>query len=88
MITAKTDLKMAAGTEGCYRVTITDAGCPAPRISNVEVNGAVTTPSSVDDQGVTGDVGVVYTDPFVVNTQGIATTGTDTSLEAYKMRFS
>jgi len=87
MITAITDLKMAAGTEGCYRITITDASCPNPTVAGAAVNNATTTAADAANQGVTDSEGVVYSSPIEINTQGLSTEGTDASLEAYKMSF-
>lgn len=87
MIQGTDFIQMIGGSEGCFRLTITDGACPNPTIANTEVNGAPTSAADRDNQNATDDIGMVYTDPFGVNTQGISTEGLDTSLEGYSMRF-
>lgn len=74
MIAGKTDLKFIAGSEGCFRITVTDASCPNPVIAGVNINGDKTSAADINNQNLTDGIGVEYIgDPFVVNTQGLPT---------------
>lgn len=94
MIQGTDFVKLLGGAEGCFRITITDPACSEPRVANVEVNSLPTRASNPANQNVTDSVGVAYTTPFVVHTQGIILSGENTSLApgpvqwlGYNMRF-